>query len=315
MSKKQTKLLSIISLGHSGSTLLDLVCGTLPGVFSMGEMHFLSWQLEQGEKENDPQSYCSCGLYFDECPFWSAILNEISQNEKKNIYLNPGEIDFSINRGIVRHKKYLKHDIMNKLFQLSYTYRFFKSFRNLVFIFYKKSIKKTWQLYDKIAIKSKSEYVVDSSKSINRALLLKMYRPKNVKLLILKRDVKGVASSSHEGLNDDMIKERTKHWFRYYHKRMPSYLSVIPKEDIMEVSYQNMCSSYNSLRKDIANFADLKQQNIIPIEHISPYKYHTVQGNPMRLLKKDVVIRYDKRWQERLNDEQIKWIKQHTLIK
>ena len=39
----KTKLLYIVSLGHSGSTLLDLLSGTIKGVFSMGEAHFLSW--------------------------------------------------------------------------------------------------------------------------------------------------------------------------------------------------------------------------------------------------------------------------------
>lgn len=313
MKKKRAKLLYIVSLGHSGSTLLDLVCGTIPRMFSMGEMHFLSWQLKQGEKKDDPQSYCSCGSYFDQCRFWSPILNDISKKEGANIFLNPEKINFSVNKGLIRNKKYLVHDLLNKLFELTYKIRFFGPFRYLVYGFYLRSIKNTWKLYDQVCIKSNSEYVVDSSKNINRALLLKLYRPENVKLLVLKRDIKGVASSSHHGLNDTIIRERANRWVKFYRKRLPSYLTELLPKDHMEVSYESMCSNYNSLRNEIAKFAGLEIKDISPIAYISPYKYHTVQGNPMRLSKEDIVIRYDERWKERLTINQVNWLEKYLI--
>jgi hypothetical protein len=311
---KKAKLLYIVSLGHSGSTLLDLICGTIPNVFSMGEMHFLSWQLLQGEKKSDPQTYCSCGKYFDKCEFWSPILNNISEEKDIDIFLNPKSNDFSINRGIYRYKNYLGHKIINKLFQLIHFVRFLRPIRYIVFKYYKNSIINTWELYDKVANKSNCSYVVDSSKNIHRALLLKMLRPKDVKFLILKRDVKGVASSSHYGLNFDKVKTRTKKWYKFYHKRLPLYLHYIQKEDYLEVSYETLCESYNPLREDIAKFINFDLKDMDKIKYISPYTYHTVQGNPMRLSKKDVFIKYDERWKERLNVKQLEWIKKYAKI-
>lgn len=310
--EEKAKLLFIVSEGHSGSTLLDLICGTLPNVFSMGEMHFLSWQLKQGEVKDDPQSYCSCGKYFDKCKFWSQILREIEKDKKCDIYRFPEKIDFSINRGIIREKKYIYHRILNKLFQLGHFSRILSPINGLVYNMYKTSIENTWKLYDLVAKYSNSKYVVDSSKDINRALLLKMCRPEMVKIIILKRDVRGVASSSHEGLNEDLIKKRVKQWCKLYCEKLPVYLSQYSKDDFIEITYEFLCAEYNECRQKIADFAGLAERKVDPIDVISPYKYHTVQGNPMRLSKKDLAIKYDRRWVERLSAEQLEWIEANT---
>ena len=43
-------LIYIVSPGHSGSTLLDMLLGSLPGVFSLGECTYLPWQLYRNGK-------------------------------------------------------------------------------------------------------------------------------------------------------------------------------------------------------------------------------------------------------------------------
>jgi hypothetical protein len=43
--KTKSKIIFIISAGHSGSTLLDLLIGTLPSVVSTGELIWLPWQI------------------------------------------------------------------------------------------------------------------------------------------------------------------------------------------------------------------------------------------------------------------------------
>ena len=45
-----------------------------------------------------------------------------------------------------------------------------------------------------------------------------MYRPDDVKLVLLIRDIKGVASSSHNGLNQEIIDRRSKEWSYFYNK-------------------------------------------------------------------------------------------------
>jgi hypothetical protein len=307
---KKAKLLYIVSSGHSGSTLLDLICGTIPTVFSMGEMHFFSWQLKQGEIKDDPQTYCSCGKYFDQCSFWLPILNSLSEEKGVDIFNCPAKINFSLNKGIVRHRKYYKHVVLNKLLTYSYKYPILLGgARKIVYTAYKQGIKNTWSLYDKVAQQSNTEYVVDSSKNIHRALLLKMFRPNDVKILVLKRNVHGVASSSHIELTKEVIKERVDQWIKLYRKRLPVYLKNLECDEYREIKYEKMCSNYNDLRIEIADFLGINTAKIKPINYIYPHKYHTVQGNPMRLKKDAVEIKYDERWKSRLSEEQVLWIK------
>lgn len=64
---RRTRLLFVGGLGRSGSTLLELLTGELPGVVSLGEVVHM-WQrgLLQGER-------CGCGEPFRECAFWGEV--------------------------------------------------------------------------------------------------------------------------------------------------------------------------------------------------------------------------------------------------
>jgi len=62
------KVAFVSSWSRSGSTLLDLVLGSLPGFWSAGEIRYL-W--DRGLKEDQ---LCGCGRRFCTCPVWSAVL-------------------------------------------------------------------------------------------------------------------------------------------------------------------------------------------------------------------------------------------------
>ncbi len=59
------------SWGRSGSTLLDLMLGQIPGFTSVGELRFL-WQRGFSERQ-----LCGCGTPVPECPFWRRVLEEV----------------------------------------------------------------------------------------------------------------------------------------------------------------------------------------------------------------------------------------------
>lgn len=74
-------LLLIRGLGHSGSTLLDLVLGGHPSIIGVGEASRVllnaSEDLSITYRLNDwREQYtqpCTCGLMIDECPLWSRF--------------------------------------------------------------------------------------------------------------------------------------------------------------------------------------------------------------------------------------------------
>jgi Sulfotransferase family len=67
---RSVKILSITGWCRNGSTILGNVLGEVPGVFHVGELHFL-WKNASGRGAN---SRCGCGAEVSNCPFWSQIL-------------------------------------------------------------------------------------------------------------------------------------------------------------------------------------------------------------------------------------------------
>lgn len=71
------KLIYIVSTKHSGSTLLDLVIGSIPEVFSAGEALYLPYQLLRTRDSNglpDQPYICSCLKSFKECKVWQGVI-------------------------------------------------------------------------------------------------------------------------------------------------------------------------------------------------------------------------------------------------
>lgn len=107
MNQLNPKIILIISTGHSGSTLLDLIAGTLPGVMSTGELIWLPWQTWRDGKKctaTPKQDICTCLKTFKECPAWSRVLKNISGETGKDITNDPLSYDTSF----LRNKKYTK---------------------------------------------------------------------------------------------------------------------------------------------------------------------------------------------------------------
>ena len=63
----KTPLLFVGGSARSGSTLLERMLASIPGYFSVGELAFV-W--ERSVLRND---LCGCGLRFSDCPFWTAV--------------------------------------------------------------------------------------------------------------------------------------------------------------------------------------------------------------------------------------------------
>ncbi|GAB2539700.1 sulfotransferase [Nocardia heshunensis] len=69
-SASPVKVLSIIGWCRNGSTILGNILNEIPGVFHVGELHFL-WKNAAGRGVNE---LCGCGDKLVDCPLWSTIL-------------------------------------------------------------------------------------------------------------------------------------------------------------------------------------------------------------------------------------------------
>ncbi len=64
------KVLYVVGLGRSGSTILSNSLGQIPGFFSTGELNFV-WKHDLVENR-----LCGCGRPLQECPVWTRVIDE-----------------------------------------------------------------------------------------------------------------------------------------------------------------------------------------------------------------------------------------------
>ena len=70
MSEERVKVLYVVGLGRSGSTILSNSLGQIGGYFSAGELNFI-WRHNVIENR-----LCGCGRPFRECPVWTRVMEE-----------------------------------------------------------------------------------------------------------------------------------------------------------------------------------------------------------------------------------------------
>ena len=80
--KNPIEILYILSLGHSGSTLTELILGSHSDIESGGEIDRLDDYIsnrvpKQGEKER----VCTCKKNIKDCSHWKAILSKTDLNK------------------------------------------------------------------------------------------------------------------------------------------------------------------------------------------------------------------------------------------
>ncbi len=82
---QKNTIIYIAGLGHSGSTILDLILGCHSDIVGLGEiMPFI----RRKDRTPDLNSTCSCGKKGYDCYFWSEVEKHILNSENHtNAYL------------------------------------------------------------------------------------------------------------------------------------------------------------------------------------------------------------------------------------
>ena len=171
--ERKLKVLYVAGNGRSGSTLIDVILGQVPGFFPVGEVRNV-W--DYGLAENRP---CGCGVPLRRCPTWSKIFREHLSDESA---VDPVQIAawrqrFARTKRLVpmllQGKKYARHPDNGIRDYLSTTER----------------------LYRSIASVTGARVIVDSSKWPTYAFLLSNLPSIDLHILHLVRDPRACAFS------------------------------------------------------------------------------------------------------------------------
>ena len=300
------KLVYIASAGHSGSTLLDFIIGTVPRVFSTGEVVFLPWEIGRPRTEKpslEKEDICTCLKSFEECQVWRKVIEELNEKVGYNIYEDP----FRFRLSFINRQEYPSMDfaarVKRYLFCQGFKYPFLRTIPGLFEVLYKRVMENNWMLFDTIGEVCNADYIVDSSKDYIRMKLLHAYRPEDIYVIVLIRSPYGVSYSNLKLKNDMVL--GMENWVKLYNK---TKLMIDHSHGInyLLVKYEKLCEDPILERKRIAGFLGLPDPGTELSIHTN--KYHLVTGNSMRY-KGEISIRHDEKWKRSLNEKQIEKIR------
>ena len=279
------KVAFVSSWSRSGSTLLDLLLGTLPGFWSAGEIRYL-W--DRGVLEDQ---LCGCGRKFGACPVWSNVRRLAFGGRRR---FDAGETLRARARAGRRAPWRLLSPAASRLSHRSGRYRSTLA-----------------RVYPAIRDVSGAGVVVDSSKYASHGLALAGIPEIELHVIHLVRDARAVAWSWQR------VKPMPEvHWTK---ARMPL---KSPSRSALFWALENLAiarlarraRSYTLLRyEDLvadprgtvrgllrALGEDPSHADALADGRVDFGENHTVAGNPIRFKRGVVEIRADSEWQARM---------------
>jgi hypothetical protein len=163
---QKVKVIYIAGWGRSGSTILGNLLGGLEGCFHAGEM------IEVWDRGIVRNHVCGCGEKFSDCNVWNRIINQAYGQDSADYAHKIGNIGVDL-----KVLPLLTH------FGASYLGRF-REKEDLIS-----------KIYEAIQSEMKTEYIIDGSKNIAYALLLKSLPSIDLYVLHLVRDPRAVVFS------------------------------------------------------------------------------------------------------------------------
>ena len=281
------KVLYILGVPRSGSTILDRILGSHSRLTSVGELINLP---VNGWANNE---YCSCGSRANACAFWSEIktawLNESSLNNIDDYMVLESKLDSLW----LRFKSFeIPDDFMDD---------------------FNKYSKMTLSLYRVIQQISKKPVIVDSSKNPLRAYLLSQIQGIDLRVIHLVRDARGVAWSKKKSFKKDEkagvqvdfksspIWRTAINWCRinmrcnWVRKQLNNKSSII-------VCYEDFVKQPDKYLSNISQLIDEDLSSLIIAlsnDEISAGG-HIIAGNRLRM-SSSVKLRIDSEWRTKLS--------------
>ncbi len=267
------KIIFILSVGHSGSTLLDIALGQFKNTFSTGELKHLTWQYYRKIKNIDSVQKCTCGKYFDACVVWSAVIEDLAKfrdTDKKDV---PERVPLKHFDSLSYFADFKKDKLLRYIYKWNL---FYKIIPEHVFSYHLKRMNENNEkLYESIFNADENiEYIIDSSKDIIR--FNELIKRMDVFPIILIRDVNEIMQSKWVKAS----KRKIKGWLNYYNKHIFPIVKRMNETDFHIISYEKFIENPNKCITELSKKINIdvsEFKTTIPMKN-----FHVVAGNGMR---------------------------------
>ncbi len=291
------QLIYICSSAHGGSTLLDLLLGAHPRIFSLGE---ITNEFTDYMKRNE---LCTCQLPLHACPVWLAVRNKLLEDLSLDIFQTPEELPISetllwrqgpvlLQRLAYYQKLFLAYAGQPGL--LPFEVKFLPHAPRSVHL-----TRNLLTLYKTVSEVAGYDILVDSSKSALRMKWVFMLNPAEVKVIYLVRDGRGVmASHMRKGRS---AKSAVRSWL-HQNVQTRRLLRHLPKEAWILSRYEDLCADPTAELARICRFIGVPfHEQMLKFRQV---EHHDVGGNRMRFGTEEKIVN-TQGWRKRLSEHDI----------
>lgn len=274
----KTKVLYILSSGHSGSTILGNVFGELPGFFHAGELRLL-WRTGMlGETR------CGCGVPVPECHVWSAVVRAVLER-----------VGAEDAREILRWQHEALHGRrMRELLRMDPV----SVRRDRALARYLDVVQ---ALYEAIARTTGASVVVDSTKRQDNAALLRLLPDVDAFVVHLVRDPRAVVFSwerrKEEGGRHRVPRPTVRGWVARNRDADALRLLLEPERSVL-MRYEDFVNDPRSTIETVCRLVG-EQPDRLPLvdeRTVRLHLNHTAAGNKGRFKTGDVRLKDDDAW-------------------
>jgi Sulfotransferase family len=301
----------ITSLGHSGSTLLELTLGNHPHIVNMGEVERLSLQFARANRIKRP-GLCSCGKRPMDCPVWGAVAEAVRREYGVSLTDDPFGWQIS-NLGRERDEKWRAPlSVLARqsyiLFRLAkyYDLPVLKWFSGLSLV-HRRWANNRFFVAKVVKKMTGADTVIDASKEPVGMRDVYDYGSGVVKIIFLTRDVHGVVWSElrrMKGLGDA---ERFANRWVDVNRRIIRFLEGVPRGDWIHLTYEEFCANPVNVLQRVYGFLGYAYDPAMATGPFGGETAHTIFGNRIRYSKIEA-IKEDLSWRQQLTPAQIEQI-------
>lgn len=291
MNNSKVKVVFIAGTGRCGSTVFDMLLGSLDGVCTVGELNYI-WK--RGIIEN---WLCGCGIPFRQCAFWCSVLEEAFGNTDAIRPRNLSQLADSLS---------LRRHLLGLAFGFSKYERYDENLKA-----YSQVLAKLYMAIRKV---SACRVIVDASKHPAYGNLLNLIPNINVHIVHLIRDSRAVVYSWQRqkrlhvtGKVEYMstvnpvrvalawcLRNTAAHSLRKHNR---SYC-IVRYEDLVADPQEVVRRILENIGEESKDIQQLDERAIVlPVGH-------ALSGNPVRIGKGRMEIQLDTEWKEKMRKSQ-----------
>jgi hypothetical protein len=266
-------LVFVLGTGRSGSTLLSMILGAHSDVFAPGETIFFDRWTQTNEQ-------CSCTLPMRACPVWSQVVDRVARRRRTSPEVLSTEFPTDLTKAFDRSRVLQRAAYLSSVGGVRWLPpTAWTALRNLrCFAELRRRTENALELYGCLHDVSRRPVLVDSSKSVYRALHVYSLLTEAVRVVYLTRDGRGTVNSlmKHHGFS---AKTAARRWLignaytRWMVRRLPATQRI-------HVRYEELCTDPEPTVRKVCAIVGIDYDPAMLDFRARPH--HVMAGSPMR---------------------------------